>query len=182
MARLSRIPGERQLQVYVVVAVALMLVALLVAPLVAAALESLLDLGPMDERKIPMRAVMGTLLALWSLRLPLLVSRHAEALRTVSGLRFQYLVACGVTVFLGVLFMFFWFPGLVASAVGLLTVPLVLRQHPVPEAEMTEQIDYRDPDSWSRPRIDARKIVLYGLLLAVATPFVAFGVFVLFTK
>jgi hypothetical protein len=85
-------------------------------------------------------------------------------------------------VFLGVLFMFFWFTGLVASAVGLLTVPLVLRLRPVPEAEMTEQIEYRDPGNWSGPRIDTRKIVIYGLLLAVATPVVAFGVFVLFTK
>ncbi len=182
MAKLSRIPGERQLQVYVVVAVGLMLVALLVAPFVAVGVERLFDLEPMDERKVPMRAVMGTLLALLSLRLPLLVSRHGEAIRTISGLRSQYLMACGVTVFLGVLFMFFWFTGLVASVVGLLTVPLVLRLHPVPDAEMTEQIEYRDPARWSGTRVDTRKIVLYGLLLAVATPFVAFGLFVLFTK
>ncbi len=181
MAKLSKLPAERQLQTYILVMVGLMLAALLVAPFVAVGVQHLFDLEAMDQRKVPMRAVMGILLALAGLRLPLLVSRHAEAIRTVSGMRFQYLMACAVTVFLGALFMLFWFTGLAASLVGLVTVLLVLRQHPVPEAEMTEQIDYRDPENWSKPRIDTRKLVLYGILLAIATPFVAFGVFLLFT-
>lgn len=181
MAKLSRIPGERQLQTYILAAVGMIVVSLAVIVALVPLAVAVLDLDPPDERMVPVRAGLGVVLALVSLRLPLLVGRHAETIRTVSGMRFQYLMACGVTVFLGAIFPFFWFTGLVAALVGLVTVFLVLRQHPVPEAEMTEQIEYRDPANWSKPWIDPRKLVIYGILIAIATPFVAFGVFLLFT-
>lgn len=151
MPRLSHLSGERDLQRYILLAVGWLLVGV-IAVAVAVAPDLLRDpSGSSGERQsglVPLRASLGVVMSLISLLLPVLVLRHTESLRTIHGLKRQYVTAGVVTAVLGVVVVFFWWTALGATVVGLVSVLLAARVSTVPAAEMTEQIDYHDPEAW----------------------------------
>jgi hypothetical protein len=176
MARLSQIPGERELQQYVLLAIGWLIVGVLVV--FAARLPELLDdpSGSESDQQfglVPLRAGLGAVMSLISLRLLQLARRHDAAIRRVLGLRRQYVTAAVVTMVLGVAAIFFWWAALPATFVGLITLVLVGRIRTVPAEQMTEKIDHRDAEAWRGGRLGDRPLLAFGLAVVAGVVLVA---------
>lgn len=151
MPRLSHLDAERDLQKYIIVFLGWAGIALLILGVAGIAFELQEVSGDADGpgQWVPFRAAMGVVAVLISLRLPLLVRRHRVGISQIHGLKGQYLTAAVVTAVLPVPgSAFFWWAALPASAVGLVSLILVARVRRVPVEEMTETIDYRNPEAW----------------------------------
>lgn len=185
MARLSHVPAERDLQKYIIAAVGWLIVSVLVAAVLAAPAvlddpSGSEDAGPVGF--VPVRAALGAVMTLISLRLAQLVGRHRGELRRVEGLKGQYGLACVVTMFFGSIVLFFWWSALPAAAVGLVCLAVVIATKRVPAEQRTESIDYLDPEAWE-PRGGAQESVssfsLKGrLFLLIGVPLLLVGLLV----
>jgi len=171
--RLSHLPGERDLQRYILLALGCLLVGVL-AVAVGITPDLLRDpSGSSGDRPlglVPLRASLGVVISLISLQLPVLVLRHSESIRTIAGLKRQYVTAGVVTAVLGVVVIFFWWTGLGATVVGLVSVLLAARVSTIPAAEMTEQIDHDNPEAWTdaSPSLMVRRPLLVFILAVVS--------------
>ncbi len=184
MARLSHLHGERDLQVQVVATVVwtilsvLVVAGLLFATMDPSATDTTHD-GDAGSVPIGARLGLGVVFALVAARLPVLVVRHREQVATVQGLRRQYVTAAVVTAVLALPGFLLWsWLSPVGALLGLVALALALRVTTVPETEMTERIDYADPEAWqdsSSTLLDARPVVFW--LLVVGLPIVlVFGI------
>lgn len=82
----------------------------------------------------------------------LLLARHREAIASVAGLKSQYGSAAFVGVVLGLAGLVgWWWLGAVLAASSLVLGWRVRRVVTIPVEEMTEVIDYANPEHW-RPR------------------------------
>lgn len=173
MTRLSQLDAERDLQKYIIVFLGWAGIALLVLGGAAIGFELREVSGDADRpgQWVPLRAAMGAVAVLISLRLPLLARRHRAGISQINGLKGQYLTAAVVTAVLPLPgSAFFWWAALPASAVGLVSLVLVARVRKVPVEEMTDTIDYRNPEAWGgRTFLGERfvflKVVGIGFLL-----------------
>jgi hypothetical protein len=139
VARLSPIPGERQMQTQILLLVGWATVGFIVFRT---------GIGGVRDHLTLVQAVLGTVYALVALRLPLLVRRHRQAIEEVYGLRGQYALAAYVTIGYGVLgIWFFGWGGLVGVVIGFVALVMTRRITPLPEERMTQRIDYLDPEA-----------------------------------
>lgn len=151
MARLSDVDAERDLQTYVIAAVGWLILSVLVVA--ALALPTVLDepsgdVDPGPPGFVPVRAGLGVVMSLISLRLGQLLARHRGDLRRIEGLKGQYGLACVVTIFFGSIVLFFWWAALPAALVGLVCLLVVVATRRVPAERATETIDHRHPEAW----------------------------------
>jgi len=178
MARLSHLPGERDLQRYILLAAGWLLVGVITVA-VAITPDLLRDpSGDSGERPlgmVPVRASLGVVMSLISLLLPVLVLRHAESIRTIAGLKRQYVTAGVVTAVFGVVVVFFWWTGLGATLVGLVAAVLAARVSTIPSAEMLEQIDYANPEAWGDSSSLLARRPLLVFMVAVGSSVIFFG-------
>lgn len=178
MTRLSHIPSEAQLQRQMLAMIGWLILAVLVVGAFAIAHtgagRSIEDDPPAGL--LPARIGLGVVFGLLSLRLPVLVRRNAPDLARVAGLKRQYVTGAVVTTVLGTVFIFFWWPGLLATAAGLLALVLAARVRTIPVEQMAEQVDYDDPEAWratgplaDRPNLRFALAILVGILLGMVT-------------
>ena len=175
MPVLSHHRGERALQKYVVTLLGWVVVAIALAP-------SILDNPSGSEESRPvglvgLRAGLGVVVSLLRLWLAALVQGNRDEIAGAAGLKRQYLTACMVTAVVGVLVIFFWWTGLAATAVGLVSRVLVAGIRTVSREQMTEQVDYDRPESWGASR---HPLVTFGLALLGSVVLVAVLLVVLF--
>jgi hypothetical protein len=173
MSRLSRTPAERDLQVFAVVCVGLLVVAVLAV--FALQLPSLAD-DPGDRpsgRPVPAwpSIVAGAALLAVSLRLPVLVARHRSDIETTAGLKGQYVTGALLPLVFGVFVPLFWWLGPAVSLVGLVSLVLVLRIRQVAGRAGTDDLDIRSPEAWgpaaTRSGLTFGRALLVGLVLGV---------------
>ncbi|GAB2748508.1 hypothetical protein [Nocardioides pakistanensis] len=167
MARLSHLDAERDLQKYIVLFLGWAGIALLILGVAAIGFELQEVSGDAEGpgEWVPLRAAMGAVAVLISLRLPLLVRRHRDDISRINGLKGQYLTAAVVTAVLPVPgSAFFWWAALPASAVGLVSLVLAARVPKIPVEEMTETIDYRNPEAWGGPTFLGERFVFLKVM------------------
>ncbi len=176
MTRLSHLEGERDLQKYVIAFLGWFVVAVLAVG-GAGVVVGLAEPGEGPGEWVPVRAAMGAVASVVSLRLPWLVRRHVDGIGRIRRLKGQYLTAALLTAVLPVpAAAFYWWAGLPATVVGLVSVVLVARVRRVPVEEMTETIDHREPEAWAgRSLLGDRFVFLKAIGLGLALGLVLVG-------
>lgn len=180
MSRLSGVPAQRDLQVYVLAWAGWLIVGVVV---VAAVLVpgAGTDGSPAEGRALavgPLQLGLGAVFALIGLRLPMLVVRHRrEALRTVEGLRGQYVAAGLLTGLLSApAYLFFWWFGPAVAVLAVVSALVAMTVQPDPEATAAaEPMLVRQGEENRGERWMARHPVLFVVLL-VGVPFLLVGV------
>ncbi|NNM46516.1 hypothetical protein [Knoellia koreensis] len=173
MSRLSRTPAERDLQVFAVVCVGVLVVAVLAV--FALQLPSLAnDPGDRPSGRSLLAwpsIVAGAALLAVSLRLPVLVARHRSDIATTPGLKSQYVTGALLPLVFGVFVPLFWWLGPAASLVGLVALVLVLRVRQVSRRASTDGLDIHSPKAWGSAATGSGltfgRALLVGLILGI---------------
>lgn len=186
MSPLSKGEAERPQQVHILVGFGILFTGLVVVLLTRFALvdwggflpkeTGSVQHGDQERPLLALRSAFGAAFALWACRLVWLVRRHREEIRTTYALRGQY-VGTGIAqaVFAVVPgFAGMWWPGIAGAAVLVIAALLAWRITPIPVEQMERSIEVVTPRTWDAEPVEggclryAAKVVLWGLLLAVA--------------
>lgn len=165
MARLSPLPAERAVQMYILVAMGWLFVSIaIVVPTVYAGADPSEELGGTG-----IRGALGVVMALIALALPVIVAEHRDDLPRVYGLRSRFVLASAVTAFVCVAgAVWFWWTALPGVVLALVALGLTLtRPAAGPDAE--QRLDYYEPDAWAtrsgREHLMTRRPVLFWFLI-----------------
>lgn len=167
MARLSPLPAERAVQIYILAAMGWLLISIaVVVPTVYA------DAG--DELGgTGIRAALGVVMSLIALALPVIVLKHRDDLPRVYGLRGRFVLAALVTAFVCVAgAVWFWWTALPGVVLALLALGLTLAR-PAAGADAEQRLDYYEADAWAtssgREHLMTRRPVLFWFLILTGT-------------
>lgn len=165
MARLSPLPAERAVQIYILVAMGWLLISIaIVVPTVYAGADAGEDLGGTG-----IRAALGVVMSLIALALPVIVAKQRDDLPRVYGLRSRFVLASVVTAFVCVAgAVWFWWTALPGVVLALVALGLTLTR-PAAGVDAEQRLDYYEPDAWAtrsgREHLMTRRPVLFWFLI-----------------
>lgn len=169
MARLSPLPAERAVQIYILAAMGWLLVSIaVVVPTVYADATAGDELGGTG-----IRGALGVVMSLIALALPAIVLKHRDDLPRVYGLRSRFVLAAVVTVFVCVAgVVWFWWTALPGVVFAILALGLTLSR-PAAGADAEQRLDYYEADAWAtssgREHLMTRRPALFWFLVLTGT-------------